>query len=1070
MTESKYFRGSNFCLLATSALLAWAPTLPLFTNGSMQSALAQDDPIEPPPAETPRNPSATPGKNEPAPSATPAPSEPAPIATPATNEPSPSEPDPIATPATNEPSPSEPAPIATPATNEPAPSEPDLAGTPRSGDDLLNSEQSQPAIPPSLSGGAEPVQALENARAAMAASQWRSAIDAWTTVLNANPANSEAKKGLQEAQAQLDQAGGSLLDKVSDDTTLRLQRLRVEFQNDCFSAGEKLNRGDYAGAQLDASSAKQLLDRDQTILSPSERESMTNRVGKLIDQINESRILGQTLQQSKQRADAQKSSNDAQRMAQQKRLETISDLLMRVRQLQMELKYDEALQVIDQILFMDPTNPAALALRDVLDSTKMYRQWSDAQRQRNAAFGELQMQDMIGAIPPKVNLHGKGPKSTNAIITYPEDWPVLSNANSQFPPVGVARTSADQSILKRMEQQQEYGTASSSGNQTKTFSDALDACLGKSNADGGIPFHVNWKALKAMDVLPDTGEIVYDGGNVSTHVMLDRILEQVGETVHPVWEVMDGQVVVTTLEALQNLPEAKRPRVYDLTDLVFKYPDTVTVPPLSVSGGGSGSGSGSGSSSSSSSGGAGGGFPMEPFITNGGKNGRVNDLKELIQKTVDPNSWGSDSSIEPFDTKLVITARPDMHRNIADLLQQLRADLALQINIEVRVLKIDTEWFEQIGLDFDMYFNTNNAQYENALQADPNFNLRDFFFQQGQGGDGAIGKLKNPVVFSGIGNPAAGNAVATGQAIGLPGTSPGTIQYQTGPVGVPVGVVKNGNTYANGEVSNGLSAVNVQQEGLPLVNALGAAGVKGVMGAAALANPAMTVGLTFLDDVQVDLLVRATQADQRNVLVTSPRLTMQNGQISFIAVTDQQSYVSGFTAPTTQGVTSTPQVSSISSGFSLGLQGVISADRRYVSLNVNFQLQGPIKFSPVTFQQSVSTASGSFNGTSSNSTNTFQTPEYQNTSIGTTITIPDKGTAVLGGQRLTTDFEVEVGVPVMSKIPVVNRFFTNRINSKTESTLLLLIRPEILIQQETEDALFPGLRNSLSGGNTDAGM
>jgi len=244
----------------------------------------------------------------------------------------------------------------------------------------------------------------------------------------------------------------------------------------------------------------------------------------------------------------------------------------------------------------------------------------------------------------------------------------------------------------------------------------------------------------------------------------------------------------------------------------------------------------------------------------------------------------------------------------------------------------------------------------------------------------------------------------------------------------------------------------------------------GVMGAAALANPAMTVGLTFLDVVQVDLLVRATQADQRNVLVTSPRLTMQNGQISFIAVTDQKSYVSGFTPPTTQGVTSTPIVSSISSGFSLGLQGVISADRRYVSLNVNFQLQGPIKFSPVTFQQSVSTASGSFNGTSSNSTNTFQTPEYQNTSIGTTITIPDKGTAVLGGQRLTTDFEVEVGVPVMSKIPVVNRFFTNRINSKTEQTLLLLIRPEILIQQETEDALFPGLRNSLSGGNTDAGM
>ena len=422
----------------------------------------------------------------------------------------------------------------------------------------------------------------------------------------------------------------------------------------------------------------------------------------------------------------------------------------------------------------------------------------------------------------------------------------------------------------------------------------------------------------------------------------------------------------------------------------------------------------------------------------------------------------------------MITARPDIHRNIADLLQQLRADLALQINIEVRVLKIDTEWFEQIGLDFDMYFNTNNAQYENALQADPNFNLRDFFFQnasQTAAGDSKTGLMKNPVVFSGItgSNVGAGaNAIATGQAIGLPGTTPGDIQYRTGPVGVPVGVVKNGNTYANGDVSNGLSAINVQQEGLPLVNTLGTAGIKGAVGVAALANPAMTVGMTFLDDVQVDLLVRATQADQRNVLVTSPRLTMQNGQISFITVTDNFSYVSGFTASTTQGVTGTPIVSQISSGFAMGLQGVISADRRYVSLNVNFQLQGPITFSPVSFQQSV--AGGSSIPISSTATNTFQTPQYLQTSIGTTITVPDKGTAVLGGQRVTTDYEVEVGVPVMSKIPVVNRFFTNRINSKVEQTLLLMIRPEILIQQETEDALFPGLRNQLSGGNTDAGM
>jgi hypothetical protein len=147
-------------------------------------------------------------------------------------------------------------------------------------------------------------------------------------------------------------------------------------------------------------------------------------------------------------------------------------MLMRVRQLQMELKYDEALQVIDQILFMDPTNPAALALRDVLESTKMYRQWADAQRQRNAAFGQIQLQDMQSTIPPKINLAGNGPKSVNAVITYPEDWPKLSFSNEKFPPVGMQRSPEDQAVDKQFDQVFDFPETTSN----QKLSEVLDFC------------------------------------------------------------------------------------------------------------------------------------------------------------------------------------------------------------------------------------------------------------------------------------------------------------------------------------------------------------------------------------------------------------------------------------------------------------------------------------------------------------------------------------------------------------------------------------------------------------------
>ena len=76
----------------------------------------------------------------------------------------------------------------------------------------------------------------------------------------------------------------------------------------------------------------------------------------------------------------------------------------------------------------------------------------------------------------------------------------------------------------------------------------------------------------------------------------------------------------------------------------------------------------------------------------------------------------------------------------------------------------------------------------------------------------------------------------------------------------------------------------------------------------------------------------------------------------------------------------------------------------------------------------------------------------------------------LGGQRTVTEVEIEAGVPVLSKIPIVNRFFTNRLTSKEEMTMLLLIRPEIIIQRENEDELFPGLSEQLGTGSGYSGF
>jgi len=68
---------------------------------------------------------------------------------------------------------------------------------------------------------------------------------------------------------------------------------------------------------------------------------------------------------------------------------------------------------------------------------------------------------------------------------------------------------------------------------------------------------------------------------------------------------------------------------------------------------------------------------------------------------------------------------------------------------------------------------------------------------------------------------------------------------------------------------------------------------------------------------------------------------------------------------------------------------------------------------------------------------TIQEPELQITEVKTTVSVPDGGTLLLGGQTLAGETEREIGVPVLSKIPFLKRLFTSRSLAKDEQVLLI---------------------------------
>jgi len=231
-----------------------------------------------------------------------------------------------------------------------------------------------------------------------------------------------------------------------------------------------------------------------------------------------------------------------------------------------------------------------------------------------------------------------------------------------------------------------------------------------------------------------------------------------------------------------------------------------------------------------------------------------------------------------------------------------------------------------------------------------------------------------------------------------------------------------------------------------------------------LGSPALSLAGTFFDDIQVDFLIEATQADSRSTLLTAPRLTFTNGHQASLFVGGTISAVTGVTAITNASAGAfDPVVTPIPFGVSLVVEGFVSADRRFVTLLLDVQIATPPDLTNTSFTSAAVAGSGDQGGDAEPIVSgTFSLPQQEANLIRTSVTVPDKGTLLLGGQRVSSEVEIESGVPVLSSIPVLNRFFTNRITEQSDSTLLVLVKPTIIIMGEEEERNFPGLQDRLS--------
>lgn len=363
------------------------------------------------------------------------------------------------------------------------------------------------------------------------------------------------------------------------------------------------------------------------------------------------------------------------------------------------------------------------------------------------------------------------------------------------------------------------------------------------------------------------------------------------------------------------------------------------------------------------------------------------DLMTTIQESIEPDSWdGETHSLNVENGTLIVHHRPDVQAEVANMLEDLRVPANIMVDIKVRFLRVEDSFLEDVGVDF-----------------------------RGLGNDatsGAAGK-GDDLVFDDFGaNP------------GTPG-APGTLG-----TGSDSGMIFR-------EADSNLTMIS-RTENL-YDTALGDDAILTNSGGLAMQY-------TWLDDAQLEMILRAVKKSKRSELVIEPSLMVYNTARANLVVANQVSYVSDFDVEIASSASiADPIVQVANDGVYLDVRPVVTADRRFVWIDVRPTVANLLRPIP-TLQTSLGVGSPV----------TLMLPQLELQKVRTRVILPDGGTLMLGGMKILEEQEMDSGIPFLNRIPVLSFFFSRKGTYESYQKLVILLTANIILLDEVEPAALPG--------------
>jgi Flp pilus assembly secretin CpaC/tetratricopeptide (TPR) repeat protein len=840
---------------------------------------------------------------------------------------------------------------------------------------------------------------------------------------------------------------GGYIEVINRKRNILRSHTRAVVNDSVAKAQNYVSQGNFDKAGQAVETAERTVSKNQLYLGDELFSQYSSQLKLLADRISQGQ-QGKTQQLEQQK---QLESEEAQRRYRVQmdvdRKKRMAELMDNARAYQKQQRYEEALGQLESLLAIDPLNDNALILKQTLEDTVNFRKQLEIQRERQRESVAIRIKTDESGIPYADEL------------TFPKNWREINASPFRQPEGPIGQDPADMAVYQQLDEIVDLSELTSE----MPFSEAMGVL--KNSVDPPLRIVVLWRDLYDNADIDQTTPINMDAiSAIPLGAALKLLLESVsGGFADLDYVVENGVITIATVEAL---PSPLITLVYDVTDLLGRPADYYAQSPEEITADIEMAGAE--------------GFEIEEEIDREELAElaalRSEALVTLIQETVEPDSWydaGGEGTITVHENKKIIVLQArKVHNEIEKLLKELRKSLGHQVAIEARFLLVGENFLEDVGMDLNFMREgfrteetiwledpewlegTGNALFPDdpafALPGDPCWMAYSPYLTHWLGWDEEydpdVGGY--PIPFT-DGDPEFGDDPAWGDDVNAPTILINPLREifrtpvpETGIEGVQI--IEDPTKYRFLQRHRD----HTWPEDTEIPGSWGSL-LRSAEGFGEFSGLEMGIAGVILDTLQADLLIRATQARRDATTLNAPRVSVLSGESATLRIQKIMWYPTDFEFDIEeigeQGDilwTLEFEDAAVITGSLLNITPTITPDKKNVLLNIITELRDFLGWEQHRILGPQTTVG--------RSDWTIVYPTTELSRVETRVSVPDGGTLLLGGHKLTAEIELESGVPVLSKLPIIGRAFSNRSKVKDQRILLILVQPTIILREEAE--------------------